>query len=362
LGDARAAARGATSEGASLAPGDAPASSGGWSLERAFLVAGVVLFAVLLYEFGSRAVLEDLSLVGFGIVPIVLQEVLAYACNTLGWRCAFPAAAHRGIGFLRLMGARIAGDAINAVTPTATLGGEVVRIRLLRERISGTAAAASVAIAKLSQTVGQIAYVVGGVTVLLWVFETPLGPSLRRGLAIGVPLMALLVGLVVFGQRRGLFAPLLAALRRLGIRAGGEQLHQRLERLDEEIAAFHLAGSGRFVESSAWFALGWALGLLEAALILYFLRIPVTLERVLAIEVLAIAIDGMLFFVPGKVGTQEGGKVLIFTLLGLDPAQGLAFGILRRIRELAWSGFGLFLLSRMRAGSGAAASGAALDA
>jgi putative membrane protein len=330
------------------------------------LVAGLVLFAFLLHEFGSRAILDDLRRVGFGIVPIVLQEVLAYACNTLGWRCAFPGAVPPKVGFWRLMGARIAGDAINAVTPTATLGGEVVRVRLLRDRASATAVvAASVAIAKLTQTVGQVVYVLCGVALLLWVFETPLGESLRHGLAIGIPAIVVLLAVGVWLQRRGLFAPMVRAARRLGLLADSDHLHRRLERLDQEIAAFHLAGSRRFVESSAWFAMGWALGLLEAGLILYFLGIPVTFERVLAIEVLAIAIDGVLFFVPGKVGTQEGGKVLIFALLGLVPAEGLAFGILRRIRELVWSGFGLLLLSRMQARVGAAPNGArgpALDA
>jgi hypothetical protein len=66
----------------------------------------------------------------------------------------------------------------------------------------------------------------------------------------------------------------------------------------------------------------------------------------LTVEVLSVAIDGMLFFVPAKAGTQEGGKVLIFTILGLDPAKGLALGIVRRIRELTWASIGLMILSR----------------
>jgi len=72
---------------------------------------------------------------------------------------------------------------------------------------------------------------------------------------------------------------------------------------------------------------------------------------VLAIEILSTTIDAILFFVPGKVGTQEGGKVLIFVMLGLDPAQGLTFALMRRIREMVWAGVGLLILSRDPAGS-----------
>jgi hypothetical protein len=67
----------------------------------------------------------------------------------------------------------------------------------------------------------------------------------------------------------------------------------------------------------------------------------------LALETGSVLIDGLLFFVPGKVGTQEGGKVLLFAVLGLDPARGLTVGVVRRIRELTYAGLGLAALGAM---------------
>jgi hypothetical protein len=61
-----------------------------------------------------------------------------------------------------------------------------------------------------------------------------------------------------------------------------------------------------------------------------------------------VTIDGILFFVPAKAGTQEGGKMLIFSLLGLDPAKGLSLAIARRIRELTWAGIALLIWRRQR--------------
>jgi putative membrane protein len=302
---------------------------------------------VLLWMTGPRVVLDNVRAVGFGIVLIVAQEIVAIVCNTLGWRSAFPGAA-RAVSFPRLLGQRLAGDAVNFVTPTASLGGEIVRVRLLRERVSTTTAAASVAIAKLSQTVGQVAFVVLGLTVLALRANEAGHPALGHGIPIGVATMVVITALVLLAQRRGLFAPLLRRLAARGLPASVEQFAQRLERLEQEIAAFHKAERRRFVWSSVWFALGWAAGLIEVGLILHFLHIPPTFDRVLAIEVLSIAIDGMLFFVPAKIGTQEGGKVLIFSLLGLAPAQGLSFALLRRIRELTWAAVGLAVLSALQ--------------
>jgi hypothetical protein len=79
---------------------------------------------------------------------------------------------------------------------------------------------------------------------------------------------------------------------------------------------------------------------------LWLLDVPVSVARALMVEVLSVAIDATLFFVPGKLGTQEGGKVLIFSALGLDAAKGLSLGVLRRIRELAWALVGLVILGR----------------
>lgn len=294
-------------------------------------------------------------------MPIVAQEIVAIVANTLGWRAAFPGGAH-AVSFRRLAAQRLAGDAINFVTPTASLGGEIVRVRLLRDRVATTTAAASVAIAKLSQTVGQVAFVVLGLAALALMTGRRDHPALGVGVLIGAAAMSAVTALVLLAQRRGLFAPALRALVAVGLPVSIEGLAERLERLDREIAAFHTSERRRFVWSSLWFALGWAAGLIEASLILHFLHIPVTLERVLAIEVLSIAIDGMFFFVPAKIGTQEGGKVLIFTLLGLAPAQGLSFALLRRIRELTWAGIGLALLSTLQGGLGRSARRAKVGA
>ena len=58
--------------------------------------------------------------------------------------------------------------------------------------------------------------------------------------------------------------------------------------------------------------------------------------------------DAIVFFVPAKAGAQEGGKILAFTLVGLPAATGLAFGLLRRARELVWALLGYLLLLRHR--------------
>jgi putative membrane protein len=310
-------------------------------VERLLLVAGVVLFVVLLYRLGAGAVWSNLRLIGWGFVLIIGQEILAMLFNTFGWRSAFPRP-RPPIPFGQLFGARVAGDAINNVTPTATVGGEVIRARMLDGIADRTAVWASVAIAKLTQTASQVVFIILGL--VLVVEETPMPDAVRHGLVIGLGLLTAGVVIAIALQRRGFFTTAAAFARRLGLPVPA-RLSTQLQALDEEVARFY-AAPGPFVASSAFFFLGWLMGVVEIYLILHFLDAGPSIRRALTIEVLSIAIDAILFFVPAKAGTQEGGKVLIFSILGLDPAKGLALGIARRIRELFWSLVGLVILTR----------------
>lgn len=310
-------------------------------VEGALVLAGLALFAGLLRRLGTAALLAHLHLVGWGLLLIIGQEILAIVANTLGWRAGFPAGSLPPFG--RLLGARIAGDAVNYLTPTATLGGELVRVRLVRGETRRLDGATSIAIAKLSQTIAQLAFVVIGVAVLVAV--VPLSTGARLGIALATAAMSLAGVAVWVAQRRGMFAPLARLALRYDGRGRFGHLAGALQRLDAEITRVHRAPGRPFLVSASWFFVGWTLGAFEIALMLWLLGVPVTVTRALAIEALSAAIDAALFFVPGKLGTQEGGKVLIFTTMGLDPALGLTVGVLRRIRELAWALTGLVVLA-----------------
>ncbi len=311
--------------------------------ERLLLVAGALLMGFLLYQLDARAVFANLRLVGWGILLIIGQEIGAITLNALGWWCAFSSP-KPAIQFRTLLAARLAGDAVNYLTPTASIGGELVRSRLLRGYGSSVATVASLAVAKVSQTVAQVAFVIAGLFLVLG--DIPLPDRVRSGILLGLSVFSALAVLLVFVQRRGMFAPLLRLAQRIGWSAHAPEFMGRVQRLDAEIARLHVDASASFVVSALCFFGGWCMGIVEIYLILFLLGLPATWHLATAIEVLSVAIDGMLFFVPMKAGTQEGSKVFVFTVLGLDPTKGLALGLLRRIRELVWAMIGLAIASQ----------------
>jgi uncharacterized membrane protein YbhN (UPF0104 family) len=300
----------------------------------------VATFALLLYEIGTGSVLDHLRVIGWGLVAMVAQEILAYTANTAGWIAAFPRPRPR-VPFRVLLAARIAGDAINYLTPTATFGGEFVRSRMLRGRAPTTCIVASIAVAKLAQPVGLVIFLAaGGLAVLP---RSPLPAEIRHGLLLGLGVLGAILALLMLVQRRGMFAPLLRLARSRLSPARAAHLSEVFELLDREVASVH----GRPAALSAvCFALGFGLGAVESYLALWFLGLPATVELALVIAVLGAAFSNLFFFIPLRAGAQEAGKVLIFTMLGLDAAAGLAVAIAYRIRELAWALIGLGLLAQ----------------
>jgi Lysylphosphatidylglycerol synthase TM region len=318
-------------------------------IELVCLALGVAVLMGTMWMIGLETLVRDLRLVGWGLLAILLVESLSVALNTGGWALAFPTG-ERAVSAHRLMAARLAGDGVNYLMPSATIGGELLRVRLLGHHMPASLRWASVSVAKVGQSVAQAVFILLGLALVLPRFATfsPWRGWFPVVTAVVAGAMAVAVGAgFLWTVGHGFWATTRGALGRMGLGgvlppswAGpGRDLDAALARL----------GSWRAVASLGCFVLGWAVGAAEIYVILRWLSAPVNWQMALAIETGSVLIDGILFFVPAKIGTQEGGKVLLFAALGLNPARGLTVGVVRRIRELAYAGLGLVALSWLSA-------------
>jgi len=309
-------------------------------LERGLLVAGALLLIGLVYNIGPSALLHNLFLVGGGFAFIFAQEILAFLFNTLGWRYAIRPT-HRRVALGDLFAMRMAGDAVNYVTPSASIGGEFVKARLLRRRIPTAEAVGSVSLAAINQFLSQIVFILVSFAFFSSQVMTPAIASLIWGVGGFVALACAI--LFYLGWRRNAFRRLHVFLVGRGWFRHWTKDGDAWRELDETIfGSFRKHPLDSFL-SVLFFTLGWGMGVVEIYLILYYLQIPAGWPTAIAIEGLSILVDMAFFYVPAKIGTQEGGKYFIFLLLGLDPGSGLALGVIRRLREIAWSFLGLLV-------------------
>ncbi|TMQ26358.1 MAG: hypothetical protein E6K65_15275 [Nitrospirae bacterium] len=65
----------------------------------------------------------------------------------------------------------------------------------------------------------------------------------------------------------------------------------------------------------------------------------------ISISALSIFIKCSTFFIPGSLGAQDGGNLLLLNAFGYSDVTGITFALLRRFRELVWIGIGLLCLA-----------------
>jgi len=303
------------------------------------LLLGAALFALLLHEVGVDALRRESAHLGWGVLAIVAVEGLADLLHTAGWQRCFPRGERPGVW--RLWGPQLAGAAINLVTPTAGLAGEVVRGSLAPRACGSDGVVASLAVNKLSAALADTALVLGGAAVLL--AHGPLGAGARGAVAGASGLLA--GGVLGFGllQRRGRLAGFLAAPPVLAQLIGRERAARWVRAaaaIDRRIAALHTAERGALREAVALHLLGNAVGALQIHLFFSVLGLTSSLAAVGTVFLVARAIDVLAFFVPGRLGAQEGARMFAMSLVGIEPSLGLLFSLILRLEQLAWAGLG----------------------
>jgi len=138
-------------------------------------------------------------------------------------------------------------------------------------------------------------------------------------------------------QRRGLFGRATRFASRFAARFSKKRdwssLVSRAEAVDTAVVGLYKQS----VPVAASFALslaGWIVGTGEVWLALRLLGSPVGWTEALLLESLGQAIRAAGFAIPGSLGVQEGGYLLLARLIGLPPEAALALSLAKRAREL----------------------------
>jgi glycosyltransferase 2 family protein len=299
------------------------------------IVIGLAILAILVALIGKDETLAATArALGWQSLLVCLPFALIMAIDTLGWRYAF---AYDRVPFLRLMAARVAGEAVNVMTAVAPVGGDAIKVWLLRPHVPYRESVASVIIAKTTITLSQTLFLLLGVAVAL-----ALSVDARLVAAMLWLLLAELVGAGGFllVQVTGLLG---RGARRLA-RFGKLKAIASAENLDQTLQSFYRRQWQRFSFSMGFHLLGWLMGVFETWLFLKVLHVPASLATAVVIETLGSAVRFATFFMPGSLGALEGANTAAFAALGFGAQAGLAFSFLRRLRQVVWIGLGVLVL------------------
>lgn len=321
------------------------------SLARAvLLILGMALFGWFVWQAGPEEIWRTCAGLGWYAPLVLIPYGLVYASDTLGWRFAFGLEAVRPVPFLSLYRIRWCGEAVNNVVPSAYVGGEAVKVYLLRKLgVDPRDATASVIVGRTLQTLTQVIFIALGAAAFLSIART--SPAVRRGMMVVMAASTLAVVLLFWLQTHGLFAVVYSILDRLGIRfASTEANRSHLLEVDRQVVSFYRHERSRFLGSACGYLGGWLLDTTDILLVSWLVGMPISWPQALAIESFVGVAKILGIFVPGALGVQESGIVLVCRLAGLPDALGLAYAIIRRGREVAFASVGWLLLYVEEAG------------
>ncbi|HEY7113408.1 MAG TPA: lysylphosphatidylglycerol synthase transmembrane domain-containing protein [Thermoanaerobaculia bacterium] len=310
------------------------------ALRLALAAAGVALLVWLFRTVGWSAIEENLRNIGALFFVVVALYGLAQVAFFLGWWVVMDPrpAASRLPG---LFGVYLAGDAANYVSPGG-VAGEPLKVRFLSDSLGAGPALASVTLHKQVDLIAQVAFVLAGVGVALARF--PMSSAARAGALAGVGLLGAMLGGLSWALRRGTYGGAVAWLSRFRIFSRLLRHREQARAVDTSIRRFHDERRGAFAAGIALCFLGWCGGAVETGIVLHRLAPGGGWARALGIEALTNVAVTMLLFLPGRIGGAEGARAGICVLLGLSPAQGVAYGLVRRAREIAWALPGLLVI------------------
>jgi glycosyltransferase 2 family protein len=306
------------------------------------LLAGLALFGWYLSRADLRSVGESLARLGW-LAPLVLVPYLfVYGADCLGWKFSFPP--ETKVSFWTLFRIRWAGEAVNNVVPSAYVGGEAVKVYLLRKHgvPAGPGTSAAV-VSKTAQTLAQVLTIVLASIAFLQIAGDK--PGLRTGMSL-----VLIAGLAVMAglfwiQRRGIFGTALSVAKVLRLKlAFLDQRREKILGVDQAIIGFYRHHRPRFYASTGFYLAGWLIDTLEIYLVAHLLGMPITWSQALAVEAFIGVAKVLGMWVPGSLGIQESGIIMLCRLAGLPDTLGVAYAILRRAREVIFAIIGWLLL------------------
>jgi len=158
------------------------------------------------------------------------------------------------------------------------------------------------------------------------------GGDLVGDVALGLIATLPLFAALALVQRAGVFG-LLARLFRLlfgdrfdALVGGAAPLDRAVRRLYRRRAAL--------AACFLWQIAGWVAGAGEVWLALVYLGHPVGFADAVIIEAMIQALSSSAFLVPGALGIQEGGFLVMGSVIGLSPEVSLALALARRARDV----------------------------
>jgi uncharacterized protein (TIRG00374 family) len=312
-------------------------------LRYIFLAVGAYLLVVLVRKIGIGNIWGNILEVGWYFLPVLSISATWYVLYTFAWM-QFLGRLGQGIGFFELFRIKIAGEAVNTLTPVNFIGGDPMRIYLLRKNFPLAEGAASVVVDRTLHSAAILTIIIFGIIASFLTFGS-LPANIKYGVPIALLVCTAFMAFILVHQRRGFFGLVLHICRKTGIKKEfSEKTERRFTELDSHIIDFYEANHRGFILAFLFHVSGRLLGILEIYVIGRAVSDEFSLFAALVLTALAPMVNAVFAFIPGAIGVMEGAYSGMLYLMHIDPSIGITIQIAKRVRAAFWIALGLLFL------------------
>ncbi len=288
-----------------------------------------------------QQVMASMQQVGYRFVVLILVTSLAAVFATIGWKYCMGAPGKR-LHLGDLFFVRVIGEAVGLVNPTSVVGGDAMKVFLLRNKdIEQTTVVASVLISRVIMVTTQLVLLLAAAGLLVY----------RGGFSLQFPqlplgfytvLLAILLLLIFLLRNRWVRQVVRQSGPGAALARRTAALRQQVRDVRLELRTFYKNNTRALALASLFFTLHWILGGLEFYFILLFLGVKATVIEGVLVDMGVVFFKAAGAFVPAQIGVEEYGNKVMLATIGLPGTEiWVAASILRRARQLFWIAFGL---------------------
>ena len=286
---------------------------------------------------------ELLSIIGrlslLGITCLMTLRILFWMLRTLCWRIVLKQCSPRRISFFTLLWAQLAGHAVGHFTPSAKLGGDVIRAMMVGP-VPKNQSLASVVLDKSIELMATVLMMSLGLFIALARIRMA---AMQRILFLSLTAAAVVLIFLFFRrQKKGLFIWILETLKKLRIKSRYlENKREQLIETDMIIADFYSHHRRSFLRVFMLYItmiLFWAV---EMHLTFYFIGMreisPMKSFLITTLGILANIVP----VIPAGIGIYEMTYMSVFAILRIPQKNGIAVILVRRLLNLLLAVSGL---------------------
>jgi len=310
-----------------------------------FAVVGLLLFAYFVRNAGVGRIMEGIQRLGFGFLLVIAISSVRHIVRALAWtKCVEQPYRLR---FRDAFASRLMGDALGNIIPFVSMAvSEPSKAVFARRHVPLMVGLSAIALENIFYSLSVILFIFSGTMALLLSFPLPAPLRYASFGALVITASLLPLGFLVLYKQWRFLSGAMSFLKKRGIaRSWAEKSVPRAQQMEERIYGFYVRNRNLFLPIFGLEVCFHLAGVAEIYVTLSFISdVAPTLLAAFILESVNRVINVVFKFIPFRLGVDEGGSGAVAKVLGLTTAVGITLAIVRKSRDIFWTGVGLVLM------------------